>query len=381
MVEKRDYYEVLGVVRTATTDEIKQAYRKLAKAHHPDISENRSEAEVKFREINEAYAVLSDSDKRAHYDRFGHQQPGGMGAGGADFSGFGDIFGGLGDIFDMFFDMRGGGGGGGRGGRPRPQRGPDIRQMVEVTLEQAFAGAEIEVKIQPTQECTTCKGSRMKPGSSPETCRQCGGSGVVRQVVRTSFGQMVRTGACPVCNGQGQMIRDVCEACSGKGRTIVDRTLQVKVPPGVDTGQWIRIEGAGHAGALGGPPGDLYLAVNVKPHATITREGDDLFTQLRITFTDAALGSETEVKTLEGSIKLKVNAGTQSGQEFKVKGKGMPVLQGYGRGDLYVKIQVMTPTSLNDKQKKLLREFAAAGSQEAEEHKGFFQKVLDAILG
>ncbi len=338
------------------------------------MAENRAEAEVHFREINEAYSVLGDEQKRAHYDRFGHQVPGGgPGGAGAD---FGDMFGGLGDLFDAFF----GGGGGGRANPNRPQRGGDLRQFLEVTLEEAFTGVEREIKVSMAVTCTTCKGSRAKAGTSPETCPHCRGTGQLRQVVRTTFGQMVRTGVCAACAGTGQVIKEPCDACDGKGRIADERKVTVKIPPGIDTGQMIRMEGLGNAGTLGGPPGDLYLVITVKPHPHVNREGDNLFLNRRITFTEAALGSEIEVDTLEGTSRLKVPAGTQSGTVFKIRGKGMPVLQGYGRGDLHVEINVMVPTSLNDKQKKLLKEFAGAGSQEAEEHKGFFQRVLDAFL-
>ncbi|HEY4002965.1 MAG TPA: molecular chaperone DnaJ [Candidatus Xenobia bacterium] len=373
MVEKRDYYEVLGVLKECTQEEIKVAYRKLARTNHPDVAENRAEAEVKFREINEAYSVLSDENKRAHYDRFGHQMPAGGGPG----DGFGDLFGGLGDLFDVFFS----GGGGQRGGPNRPQRGSDLRQFIEITLEESFGGVEREIKYNSFALCGTCKGTRAKAGSKPETCPHCNGTGQIRQVVRTAFGQMVRTGACAACGGRGQMLKDLCDTCGGKGAVPTDRTVSVKIPPGVDSGQMIRMEGLGNAGMNGGPAGDLYLVITVKPHAHLNREGDDLFLLRRIVFTDAALGTEIEIETLEGKSKLKIPAGTQSGTVFKVRGKGMPVLQGYGRGDLHVEINVMVPTKLNDKQRKMLKEFAGAGSQEAEEHKGFFQKVLDAILG
>jgi molecular chaperone DnaJ len=374
---KRDYYEVLGVSRTATIDEIKISYKKLARKYHPDVAEDKAEAEVKFREINEAYGVLCDDEKRAHYDRFGHQMPASSGFGGG--SPFGDVFD-LGDIFESVFGM---GGGGGRGGH-RPQRGSDVKARLELTLEDVFKGIEQELTVPTDQECPSCHGSRAKAGTKPATCSQCHGTGQVRAVARTPFGQIIRTAPCAACAGQGKVVSEHCDECKGQGYVHKKKRVQVKVPPGVEDGNYIRMSGLGHAGANGGPPGDLFVVLEVKPHDIFARDGDDLFIDKPVAFTEAALGAEVEVPLLDGgTLRLKIPSGTQSHTVFKIRGKGLPNPRQMGRGDLHVRAVVMVPTQLNDKQKTLLKEYAEAGSQEAQgsNGKGWFGKIMDAILG
>jgi molecular chaperone DnaJ len=377
--DKRDYYEVLGVSKDASTDQIKGAFKKLARTYHPDVAQDKAEAEIKFREINEAYSVLSDSDKRSHYDRFGHQAPPGAGGFGGG-SPFGDMFD-LGDIFESVFG--GMGGGGGRGGN-RPTRGDDVKMSLELTLEEVFKGCERQLEVEIEAQCSTCKGSRCKPGSRPATCSQCQGTGQLKSVARTPFGQVVRSSPCLACRGQGQTVTDPCTECRGEGLVEERKKVSVKVPAGVDSGNYIRMTGYGNAGSLGGPPGDLYVELLVKPHEVFHREGDDLAVDKLITFTDAALGAEVEVPTLEGPSRLKVPHGTQSHTVFKVRGKGLPSMRRAGaRGDLHVRAIVMVPTHLNDKQKSILQTYAAAGSQDAQlqSGKGWLGRIMDAILG
>ena len=376
---KRDYYEVLGVPKGASPDEVKLAYRRLARKYHPDVAENKQDAETHFKEINEAYAVLSDDQQRAQYDRFGHEgvRMGASDSGFGGFSGFGDIS----DIFDMFFDM-----GGARGQRrsqaqQRPQRGSDLRYDLQITLEDAFKGLEKEISVSSLVTCYHCKGTRSKDEAKPEVCSTCKGTGQITQVSRSAFGQVMRSFACHACSGEGQVVVNPCDECKGTGRVEKERKIEIQIPPGVDTGSRIRIAGAGEAGYKGGDSGDLYIFIHVKAHPEFQRAGDDLFSFRKITFTQAALGVELTIPTLEGETKLKIPHGTQCDSMFKVKGKGMPSVRGLGKGDLNVKIWVMVPTSLNDRQKNLLHDFENAGSQEAHVEKGFFEKLKDAILG
>ncbi|MBM3463200.1 MAG: molecular chaperone DnaJ [Armatimonadetes bacterium] len=375
--EKRDYYEVLRVERSASIEEIKLSYKKLARTYHPDVAENKADAEIHFREINEAYSVLSDHDKRAHYDRFGHAPPSGGGFGGFGGSPFGDMFD-LGDIFESVFGM-----GGMRGGPNRPQRGQDIKETLQLTLEQVFTGTERELTVNTYQDCSTCNGTRSKPGTKPTACGQCGGAGQVKAVTRTPFGQVIRTAPCVACSGQGQTITDPCEDCKGAGHVFRKKRVNVKVPPGVDSGNYIRMSGLGDAGTNGGPPGDLFVVLEVKGHEVYQREGDDLFLEKAVTFTDAALGTEVEIPTLEGPTRIKIPAGMQSHTTFKVRGKGLPSARTRARGDLHARVIVMVPTHLNEKQKQLLKEYAGAGSQEAQGSNGrsWFGRIMDAILG
>lgn len=367
-MSKRDYYEVLGVNRNATEDEIKKAYRKLARKYHPDVNRDDPEAEEKFKEVNEAYEVLSDKEKRARYDQFGHADPGaGFGGGTGD---FGD-FGGFGDIFDMFF---------GGGGRQRgPRRGADLQYNLQIGFEEAAKGAEKEIEIPRTEECPTCHGSGAKPGTHPETCSVCRGTGMQEQVISTPLGRMVNRRPCQACGGDGKIIREPCAQCRGAGTIRVRKKIHVKIPAGVDTGNRIRISGAGEAGDKGAPPGDLYIVVYVREHEFFERDGDDLHCRVPISFVQAALGDEIEVRTLDGKVKLRIPEGTQTGTSFRLRGKGMPRLNSTYRGDLHVRVVVVTPTDLTEKQRELLRQLGEElGIKPNEQHKTFFEKVKDA---
>lgn len=378
-MDKRDYYEVLGVSRNATSDEIKKAYRKLARKYHPDATPGDKDAEAKFKEISEAYVVLSDPEKRAGYDRFGHAGADGQGFGG--FEGFGD-FGGLGDIFEMFF-----GGGGRTRRRTGPERGQDIRTDMEISLEEAAFGLEREVKVPRVETCGTCGGSGAAAGSKPKTCLACAGTGQVQFTQSTPFGRIVQSRTCDRCRGTGQVIEKPCPTCRGAGSVRKTRSIKVKVPPGVDNGSRLRLAGEGEAGTRGGPPGDLYVYIHVKQHKLFRREGDDLICEIPLSFVQAALGDEIDVPTLEGKEKLKIPEGTQPGTVFRIRGKGVPHLSGFGRGDQHVRIKVMIPGKLSEKQKELLREFARLDNGESVQGKGqagdksFFEKMKDAFMG
>lgn len=379
-VAKNDYYETLGVRRDATLEEIKLAYKKLARSYHPDVADDKAGAEVLFRQINEAYAVLSDDEKRTMYDRYGTVE--GVGAspfGGSPFGGFG---GGMFDLSDIFESVFAGVGGGGRGGR-RPQRGQDLKETLELILEEVLTGVEKELHVNTYDECGACRGTGAKAGTAPQTCGACGGIGQVKHVMRTQFGQIVRTAPCAACAGHGRVITEPCGDCKGKGHVFHKKRATVKVPPGVEEGNYIRLAGLGDAGINGGPPGDLFVVLQIKPHDVFAREGDDLNVDKPIFFTEAALGSEIEVPTLEGvNTKIHVPPGTQSHTTFKIRGKGLPNTRGARRGDLHVRVVVMVPTQLNEKQKQLLREYAEAGSQEAHGHdRGWLGRIMDAILG
>ncbi|MES2917158.1 MAG: molecular chaperone DnaJ [Pseudomonadota bacterium] len=354
---KRDYYEVLGVAKTASADEIKKAYRKLAMKHHPDRNPDDKTAEDKFKEANEAYEVLSDDDKRAAYDRHGHAGvdpnmggfggQGGFGGGGGSFSDiFGDVFG---DIFG------GGGGGGGRGGGQRANRGSDLRYTLELDLEEAVRGTTVQIRVPKLSTCEVCDGSGAKKGTTVDTCRTCGGVGQVR--MQQGFFSVAQT--CPTCRGRGKTIKDPCNACHGQGRVEKAKTLEVKIPAGVDSGDRIRLSGEGEAGMNGGPSGDLYVQVAVRPHKIFERDGADLYCEMPISFADAALGGELEVPTLEGRVKLKIPEGTQTGKLFRLRGKGVAPVRGGGTGDLLCRVAVETPVNLSKRQKELLREFQA----------------------
>jgi len=375
MAGKRDYYEVLGVPKTANKDEIKDAYRKLALQYHPDRNKSPG-AEEKFKEISEAYAVLSDDDKRQQYDMlgrvdFGQQYTQEDIFRGADFEsifrdlGFGFD---LGNIFEMFF-----GGGRGYGGR-RVMRGNDLGYELEVTLEEAFRGVEEEIEVPRTERCNVCGGTGAAPGTSPKTCNRCGGTGQIQTVRSSGFARFVSVGPCPTCRGAGTTIESPCRECRGSGVVRRRRRITVKIPAGVDEGSQLRLRGEGEASQSGGPPGDLYVQIHVEPHRHFKRDGADLYYDLPIGFAQAALGTEVTVPTLEGDVTVTVHPGTQPGQILRLKGKGMPRLEGYGRGNLMVRVNVAVPTKLTSKQRALLEELAKESGEnvKASRH-GFFK--------
>jgi molecular chaperone DnaJ len=366
-MSKRDYYEVLGVGRDASESDIKKAYRRLAMKHHPDRNDGDSESEEKFKEASEAYEVLSDGERREAYDRFGHAgvDPSAMGAG------FGGGAGSFSDIFsDVFGDIFGGGGG--RGGS-RVQRGADLQYTLEVDLEQAVRGDSVTIRIPALVACEVCDGSGAKPGTSPVTCTDCGGAGQVR--VSQGFFTLQQT--CPRCRGAGKMISDPCRSCGGRGVQEETKTLSVKVPTGVDTGDRIRLTGEGEMSPSGGPPGDLYVQMAVREHPIFTREGRHLYCEVPISFPDAALGGELEVPTLDGRVKLRIPEETQSGRLFRLRGKGVRPVRGGEPGDLLCRVVVETPVRLSSEQKDLLRQFRASldGGEQSPKETSWFEGV------
>ncbi len=375
---KRDYYEVLGVGRSADEKDLKAAYRKLAKQLHPDANQGDAQTEAKFKELNEAYDVLKDPQKRAAYDRFGHQAfENGMG-GGRGGAGFGpDFNSSMSDIFeDLFGDFMGGGGGGrGRRGGGRSNgatRGADLRYNMEINLTEAFTGKTAQVRVPSSVTCETCNGSGAKPGTSPKTCSTCGGHGAVRS--QSGFFTVERT--CPSCQGRGQVISDPCSPCSGQGRVTKERTLSVNIPAGVEDGTRIRLASEGEAGMRGGPSGDLYIFLSVKPHEFFQRDGADLFCKVPVSMTAAAMGGEIEVPTIDGKkARVSVPEGTQTGKQFRLKSKGMPVLRSSQMGDMYIQVAVETPVNLSRRQKELLRDFEKEAKNNSPESEGFFAKA------
>ena len=369
----QDYYDVLGVARDASTDEIKRAYRALARRHHPDVSHDKSEAEHRFKEINEAYEVLSDPNKRAQYDRFGSVNgAGSAGAGPGDF-GFGP--GSFGDIFDMFFgNVRGGA----QARTAGPQRGSDLRYDLEIALEEAFSGITKEITFNHLAQCETCRGSGAQPGTLATPCDRCAGSGVMRTARQTPLGQIVTQATCTKCSGEGHVIEHPCQTCMGRGRHELERHLTVKVPAGVDDGSRIRIAGNGEAGIRNGPAGDLYVYLTVKPHAVFRRDGLDTFVDVPVSFTQAALGAALSVPSLEGDISVTLAPGTQTGSTMRLRGRGMPSVRGTQRGDHHVTAHVVVPTKLNKRQRELLEEYANAGG-DAVDDRSFFERVKDAF--
>jgi molecular chaperone DnaJ len=365
---KRDFYEILGVERGANEQEIKSAYRKLAMQFHPDRNPGNPAAEEKFKEATEAYSVLIDTEKRARYDRFGHA---GVGNGntGFDPSAFTDLNDVFGDIFSQIFGVNVGG----RGGRGnRAQKGEDARADLVLTFEEAAFGKKTEVKVQRYETCEQCKGTGAASSKGPVTCTTCGGRGQVQY--QQSFFSVART--CPKCNGAGRVIADPCTKCKGEARVIHERVVEVSVPAGVEDGTRMRYQDQGHAGLNGGPNGDLYVFLSVKPHAFFEREGKDLFCSIPISFTQAALGAEVTIPTLDGDHKLKVPEGTQSGTVLRVRGKGVASLRGGGKGDLHVYVRVQTPSKLNKQQRQLLEELGNISKPENKpEHRGLFEKV------
>lgn len=376
-MSKRDYYEVLGVSKSASKDEIKKAYRKLSKKYHPDINKEADAAD-KFKEIKEAYEVLSDDQKKAHYDQFGHTDPN-QGFGGGGFGGdFNGGFGGFEDIFSTFF-----GGGGGRRRDPNaPRQGADLQYTMTISFEEAVFGKETTIEIPREENCGTCHGNGAKPGTKSENCSHCGGSGQVNVEQNTPFGRIVNRTACRNCGGTGKYIPNKCSTCSGTGKVKKRKKIDVKIPAGIDDGQQLRVSGQGEPGVNGGPSGDLYVVFHVKTHEFFERDGDDVYCEVPLTFVQAALGDEIQVPTLHGKVQLKIPAGTQTGTRFRLKGKGIPNVRGYGQGDQHIIIKIITPRKLSDKQKQLLREFADISGETLDEHEeGFFSKMKRAFKG
>lgn len=367
-----DYYAVLGVGRDASEGDIKRAYRGLARKYHPDVAPDKVTAEAHFKEINEAYEVLSDPRKRQQYDRYG-TVPNGAGAGAGGFSGFGAE--GFTDIFDMFFGARQAGGARQHG----PQRGADLRYDLQITLEDAYRGAEREISFNHLSACEACSGSGAKPGTLIQRCDRCGGSGSMRAVRQTPLGQFVTQTTCVKCNGEGTLVPTPCETCRGRGRLERTRTLTVKIPAGVDDGSRIRISGNGEGGGRGGPAGDLYVYLAIAPHPRLRREGTDLYTDLPIAFTQAALGATVEVESLDGASPLQIAPGTQGGTTFRIRGKGMPTVRGAARGDLLATVHVAVPQKLSRQERELLEEFAKAGGDRIDD-RSFFDRVKDAFI-
>jgi molecular chaperone DnaJ len=388
-MSKRDYYHVLGVERKATQEEIKKAYRKLALQYHPDRNPGNKEAEEKFKEAAEAYEVLGEPEKRRRYDQFGHE-----GIRGTDFRPFTDVN----DIFSAFGDIFGGGFGGsifdevfGAQGRSRqrasaPPQGSDLKIRLKLTLEEIATGVEKKLKVKKWKTCETCSGTGAKSSRAKVTCPVCGGTGEVRQVSRSVFGQFVNISACQNCGGEGRIIQEPCVSCRGDGRVQGESTIKVTIPAGVSEGNYIPLRGEGNAGRRGGPPGDLIVAIEEEPHEVFTRSGDDVILDLLISFPDAALGAEIEVPALNGRARLKVEPGTQSGRILRMREKGIPHLNSYGRGDQLVRVNVWVPTRLNAQERALLRNLADSdnihpreGDRSANSDKSFFEKMKKAF--
>ena len=374
MANKRDYYEVLGIDKNATDEDIKRAYRKKAKECHPDLHPNDKEAEARFKELNEANEVLSDPDKRARYDQFGFDGPdmgGGAGGnpfGGMDFSGMG----GMGDIFDQLFN--GGMGGSAQARRNAPRQGNDVRYELRLTFEEAAKGCHKAVEFYRYENCATCGGSGAKPGTQPQTCSMCKGTGQIRQ----SGGWMTTVRTCPACGGSGKVIKDKCSSCGGSGRVRMRRTLELDVPAGVDDNIVLSKRGQGEPGANGGPNGDLLIQITVKPHKLFRREGTNLRLEVPISFTQAALGAEIDVPTLDGSVKYTIPEGTQTDTEFRIRGKGIQQLGSNNKGDLIFKVRVETPRRLTEKQRELLRQFDGDDNgKQYDQRKTFIDKVKE----
>lgn len=387
MAEKRDFYEVLGLQKGASDDEIKRAFRKLAVKYHPDKNKGNEEAEEKFKEINEAYQVLSNPEEKAKYDQFGHAgMDGGFGGGAGGFGGFdmGEM-GGFGDIFESFF----GGGFGGGGSQRRknaPRQGNDLEYSLTITFEEAMTGVEKKFNITRTEGCDTCHGTGAKPGTSKKTCSKCGGAGQVRVQRQTPLGTFASTATCDACHGQGEIIDSPCHDCRGKGTVKKSRSITVNIPAGVDTGNVLTLRGQGDHGANGGPAGDLYVRINVKPSAIFKREGTDIYYDYRMSMTRATLGEEITVPTIDGNVKYTVPAGTQPGTRFRLKGKGVPRINSTTRGNQFVNIIVEVPKNLNREQRDALKAFMATIGENTDEinmskKKGLFEKLKDEFKG
>ncbi len=375
MADKRDYYEVLGVSKGASDDELKKAFRKEAKKYHPDLHPGDKEAEAKFKEVNEAYEVLSDSEIRQRYDQFGHAgvDPN-FGAGGG--GGFG---GGFGDFGDIFSDIFGGGFGGFGGGSRRngPRRGADVRQTVTISFEEAAFGCKKKINVNKQEKCSTCGGNGAKPGTSPETCPHCHGTGQIQTQQRTILGYMTNVTTCPHCNGTGKQIKEPCRDCRGTGKVRVAKTVEIDIPAGIDDTQTMQMSGHGEAGERGGPNGDLLITIRVRPHAMFERRDNDIYLNMPITFVQAALGATLTVPTLDGIVEYDIPEGTQSGTRFRLRGKGVPFIRGKGRGDQYVTVTVEVPKNLSSKQKELLKEFDE--DKNYKQKKSFAEKMKEFL--
>jgi molecular chaperone DnaJ len=376
---KRDYYEVLGVSKNASEAEVKKAFRTLARQHHPDANQDDPNAAEKFKEVNEAYQTLSDAEKRARYDQFGHAAEQMGGGGGNPFEGMGGDMGGFADIFESFF------GGGGRRQQRGPARGADLQYELDMSLEEAAFGVKKEIRIPRTEECETCKGSGAKPGTQPVTCSKCRGTGQIQQAQNTIFGRFVNVATCDRCGGDGKMIEQPCNTCRGRGLVQKMHTVEVNIPGGVETGSRLRMSGYGEKGERGGPPGDLYIVMRVRPDKRFRRENDDLISEVTVSILQAALGTTVEVPTLDGPEQVKIAEGTQHGETIRLKGKGVKHLRGQGRGDQHVIVKVSVPKGLSQRERELLHELAelrgenVSGGAGGAERKGLFDKVKDAI--
>ncbi len=369
---KRDYYDILGVARTAEENELRRAFRKLARDYHPDVSK-ADDAEQRFKEVNEAYEVLSDPQKRRVYDQFGHAGVSGQFNGADDPAGYGAFN----DIFEQFGSFFGGAATGARRG---PQRGADLRYDLSITFEEAAFGVEKSLDIPRSETCETCRGSGAEPNTEAVRCPQCNGSGEVRRVQQSVFGQFVNVTACSRCGGEGKIISHPCKTCHGEGRTRTTRSLKVKVPAGVDNGQQIRLSGEGESGPKGGPPGNLYVVLEVKAHRYFKRDGSDVYYELPISFPQAALGDTVEVPTLDGADKVQIQPGVQTGKQIRLRDKGIPHLRGMGRGDQYVVLKVKTPGALSARERELYEELAHISEKEGERgERGFFDRVKDTL--
>lgn len=386
MAEKRDYYEVLGIAKGASDDEIKKAYRKLSKQYHPDINKDPG-AEDKFKEIAEAYEILSDPQKRAAYDQYGHAGTDPNYGGGGGFGGFGGGygggfsgggFGGFEDIFESFF-----GGGGGSVNPNAPRQGADLQYSLNLKFEDAIFGTEEKIKYNREEQCHTCGGNGAKPGTQPQTCHKCHGTGQIQVERQTPLGRVMSRQTCDVCHGTGKEIKEPCPTCHGSGHEKKAHEVKVNVPAGVEDGQQMRLQGQGEAGANGGPYGDLYVVFRVEPSDIFDRDGSEIYYELPLNFVQAALGDEINVPTVHGDVKLKIPAGTQTGTNFRLRGKGAPKLRGTGNGDQQVKVKIITPKNLSEEQKDALRKFAeVSGTKIDEQHgEGFFDKMKDAFGG
>jgi molecular chaperone DnaJ len=382
MAEKRDYYEILGVSKDASADTIKKAYRKLAKKYHPDVNPNSKQAEANFKEVSEAYEVLSDETKKSRYDQFGHAgvDPNfnaGAAGGFGGFSGFGGGFdaGGLGDIFETFF----GGGFSSSSRRNAPHKGANISKNITISFEEAAFGCTKTVEASTVDDCPECNGSGAAKGTTAQTCKTCSGTGQVRYQQRTPFGNMATMRTCESCGGAGKTIETPCKNCSGRGRVRKTKKLDISIPAGIDDGQTVAIRGLGDAGSNGGPRGDLLVSVHIRPHPIFERRGSDCLCEFPITFTQAALGAELEVPTIDGKVKYTIPEGTQSHTVFRLNGKGIPHLHARGRGDQYVKVVVEVPKNLTEQQKHLLREFENGTATQYEKQAGFFEKIKNML--